>query len=204
MRIHLVKKARKEHYCRKCGGVIGIGDSYRWWKHKFAARTCWHEKHGPPGSADLTTSEKLSTCYSIVDTIGSLAGDLSMFSGPSLEQGDPGYEEALAHSKEELIELLENTVLELEGAYDEAQDVGYEYESGADNIEEYFGETEQVSEMREKAYAIEEWCQEIDSARENLEEILYTLREAELTWESLATTSMDSCAQVEGINEPAV
>lgn len=140
MRIHNVKKSQREYVCSKCRQPIEKGHPYRWWKHRYASKTRWHISHGYPGPADLTTSEKLARLYEVQD---------SMYSALTEYEDNP-----------ELFDELEDAIT---GGIEEARDVGAEYEEGADNIEEYFGETTQVSMMREKFEAIENWTDNLES-----------------------------------------
>jgi chromosome segregation ATPase len=161
MKIHVVKAARKETVCSKCGKKIEIGKSYRWWQHAFRAPTKWHIDHGHPRQSDLTTSDKMSRIYSAQETLEDLVSS-SKSLDTSIDEGDE-LDVIVKRVKDEIESNLEELNSQMEEAAGEMNDVAEEYREGAENIREHFGDTSQTDEMDSKADALEEWASELES-----------------------------------------
>lgn len=191
MRIHFVKKSRKEWRCSKCGGTIEIGSQYRWWKHRYRLPTRWHVHHGSPKSSDLTTSDKLSRVYAAQETVEDICNDLGsaiieeqdhldlVHELEELEESGEATDEEIEALKEQIQEELEglqgqartlcqDAFTEIQEQIEEAEYVADEYEESAENVREYFGDTYQTDEMDEKANYIREWKEEVEEAMSDL------------------------------------
>lgn len=148
MRVNRVQKARKpQGTCGRCGDELGVGDPYIWIKSRYGPKRTRCTK---PGCAfrqsDMTSSDKLATIYSAVESV----------------------EDTLAAwgdgSVDDLTEALEQAAEEVRGA-------GEEYEESASNMEEHFQGSSQVDEIREKAEAAEEFAERLETVRDEIEDL---------------------------------
>jgi chromosome segregation ATPase len=109
-------------------------------------------------NSDLTSSDKLQRVYAageyIEDALERFV--LEVHVSEILENG------------REIASAVEESMSELE-------DVAMEYEESADNLEEYFSGSYQIDEIREKAYGIESWRDEFETAKDDLESALEEL-----------------------------
>ncbi len=140
-RTNHVKKARIDQgQCSKCGDEIKAGDPYCWWKPAFSYK---HKRCAKPVCAprpsDKTSSPHLGSLYAARENIEDAMGD-----------------------RESLVSALND-------AAETAREVGENYEESASNIEETFGETDQVNEIREKTEACEAWADALDNAATEIE-----------------------------------
>jgi len=170
MRIHIVKSARKEQRCSKCGKPIEVGKSYRWWKHMHSAPTKWHIEHGHPPQSVLTTSEKMSRVYEAQETLDDALG-IAKNLDTSIDEGEE-LDVIVKRVKDEIAGNLADLKSQMEDAASDMREVADEYREGAENIREHFGDTSQTDEMDSKADALEEWADELESSsfEEDLED----------------------------------
>lgn len=155
-RVQHVKKARKDHgRCRSCSVEIKKGDEYYHYSFRFGPRYVHCSDHRPKAS-DLTQSDKLARAYgaqeTLAEAIETARVDLSM-----------AQDELVADLPDFLASIEATIAAEIETAELEVRDVAYEYEESADNIEEYFDGSPQIDDIREKAYACEDYCDQITS-----------------------------------------
>lgn len=140
------QKARKQYKCSKCGSTIEKGVDYfkivaRFAASKIRCAAC------RPRQSELTSSDKLSRVYAVVES----------------------FEDCIIDEKSD----AENAVSILEDSADEIGEVADDYEEGASNIEEGFSHaTSQSDEMREKADMLRDWQNEIQNAQSEIEALL--------------------------------
>ena len=157
MKIYTVQKSRVDRKCGRCGVEIPVGSRYFYFQHKFSPVSYRCEKHYPRQS-ELTTSDKLSTVYSIQERIEDLIGAFD-------------YDDIDA-----MVSGLEDLSAELETMSEEARQVAEEYNTSADNMEEHFPSgSYQIDEIREKSQACEEWADELESAKGDVDEAINDL-----------------------------
>lgn len=139
-RVHYVKRSRKEYPDDlNPGGTITKGGPYYWWR-PWKAGT--RRSASRPRPSQLAGSEKLSTVYE--------AGEAVQEAGQAFND-NPG------------ADTWEEFLLTVQHSAETLRDVGSEYEESADTVADYFGETEQVGEMREKAYILEEAADQLEA-----------------------------------------
>lgn len=148
------QKARKQYKCGAygCGKTIEKGEEYYRIKKKFQAPRFRCLEHRPKPS-ELATSDKIARLLAI--------------------------QEGLAEIKLETASHIEDVQNTLEEQADEADGVGEDYNQSADNMEEYFPNSSQVDEIREKAEACEAWAEELRNASSELEDHITEVRELE-------------------------
>jgi len=148
------QKARKEYKC-ELGCIIQKGEQY----YRIAQR--WRPvrirclKHRPRPS-ELTTSDKLSRIY-----------------GAQEDLQDALKEPTLSSA------WLQDLAEAVESAMSAAEEVRDEYEDSASNMEEYFPDSEQVEEIREKSENCDEWYNELDNVKSDVEDLVERVQEFE-------------------------
>ena len=147
-RINHVAKARKDQgKCLRCGKEITAGDSYYWVELKTGPRSSLRktfcDTHRPRPS-DTTTSDKLSTLYSVQE---------------ALED-----EVAGATTKEDVAAALRT-------AAESAREVAEEYRDSRSNMPESLQDGATGQEMEEKADSIDSWADSLESAADEAESV---------------------------------
>jgi DNA repair exonuclease SbcCD ATPase subunit len=155
-RIHSVQQSRKEHVCSKCRDTIAVGVPYRWVAigGRRASQTivrCMKMACGFRPS-DMTNS-KLKSIYAAQEAID-----------------DTCSEERIS---------IEGILQVVQDASQSAGEVMDEYSESIDNIEQYFPNSPQIDEMREKIDSLENWISELDRAVESIEDKQSELEEIE-------------------------
>lgn len=117
---------------------IKKGDTYYWWQLYKQPKRM---SKTYPRPSQLTGSDKLSTLYSVQET----AQDM-------VESADD-------------ITDIHNALTD---AFDEARTVAEEYEQAAENIRDSFPESPTADECEEKAQAINDWIDELESAADEV------------------------------------
>jgi len=145
-RVHWISKCRKSPgACGKCGKKIQRGEPYKWWKFRYAGKRVYCRACKPRPS-DLTANDKLSRIYAAGESV----------------------EDALTEFGKDYD--LESLRAALEEAAGEVRQVGEEYQESAENVGEYFPDSDQVSELEERAENLESRADDLESATSDLEE----------------------------------
>jgi hypothetical protein len=147
-RINRIKKSLKEHRCAQCGRSVPKGEPYQYIEPRYGPKRvhCSTCRFRP---SHLTSSEKLGELYSIQEELS----DLSL-SADNLEDAKDAIQEVI-----DSLDDLADRVREVSGGYEES----------ADSQEEYFPGSPKIDEMREKSQAAEEFADEIESLKGDLE-----------------------------------
>lgn len=149
MRIYLAK-VRKPRTCDKCGKPIDKGAMAYNWKGRYQPMHYRHQACGRPQPSELTSSDKLSTLYSLREGLESTLGGINV---DEFTQGD--------------IESMKDSLNE---AAEQAREVGEEYRESASNMEEHFPSgNPMIDEINEKADACDGWADALDQAVSTLE-----------------------------------
>jgi hypothetical protein len=173
-RIYNVKKSRKDQgACSKCGDPLPAGTPYRWIKPRYGRKRVRCTKHECRFRAsDLTSSDKLSRFYAAQEIVEDHTNFILVRLRSPEHMDWTADNTAIIQALSGLKEDLES----MEGEYD---DVSYEYEDGADNIEMYFSETEQSDRMRECAYQLQDYSGQASDFQSQVEELIEELTEKE-------------------------
>lgn len=138
-RINHVQKAQKDQGpCSKCGKQIVKGDPYKWFQKQRAP--------------------KRIACASCTFRDSDLAGGRMADVYAAREEAEDAMQ--TASTIEDVREALQNAV-------DRANELADEYEQSAENIRERFTESATADECEEKASAVRDWANEMESAMDN-------------------------------------
>ena len=160
MKIHFVKKARKDY--PEAG--IKKGESYYWWKPRYGGI---RRSKTYPSRQELTQSEFLCRVYDIEDELSSIEIDIEGKNKEEIEQ--------------EIRDTLESIISEIEELRDECEDKLY-------NMPEQLQDTSEAGILlQERIDALEDWISELenidisieddDNIQERVEEILDEISE---------------------------
>lgn len=138
MKVHNVKKARTPGNCSRCGSVIAIGDPYIWIKSRVSPKRSFCTAH-PPKPSDITSSDKLSRLYSVLEEL----------------------EECAVDTLDEALSLLD-------AAISTAEEVGDDYQQSLDNMPEGPRSGQPGMEIEEKIQACSDWAAELELARDDI------------------------------------
>ena|SRR5262252_4666361 len=130
------KKGAYQLTCKSCGKPIEIGQPYKWFKQKTTyggIKKSYHPDCKIPPSH--RTTSRMGVIYDAQDTLD--------FGG---------------------CETVEDCQAELQSFAETVREIGEEYAESADNMEDGFGhETYQSQEIRERAEALEQWADDLES-----------------------------------------
>jgi len=147
-RVNRVGKCRKaQGNCGGCGDPIKKGDPYIHWSPGFRGskrRRCTKPGCYPRPSA-LTANDRLSTVYGAQEDV----------------------EDTIKDWDRRDIDALKDAMTE---AAEHIREMGEEYQESADTINETAEGSPIAEECEEKANGLSEWADEIESARDDLEE----------------------------------
>lgn len=135
-RVNLVKKARiAQGKCGRCGVEIKRGDPYRWTKPRYGSkrvRCMRRECRFRP--SDLTSSDNRAAIFAAQESVEDAIEAVRKMEKPSKT-------------------VVETLCVEVGCASEEIRQTGELYGESADNIEQYFSESETIDECRENADA---------------------------------------------------
>lgn len=138
-KVHFVKRARKDN------PAVKAGESYYWWKNR----------HGPkrysveyPRPSQLVSSSKLAEYLATQEEVEDYFSQLNRHVSEWADVADA----------QATLEMASNAL----------HDTADEYRDGAAAQEEYFGETDQVTESYEKAAALDEIADQLQAAADAL------------------------------------
>lgn len=152
MRINRVNKARKaQRDCEKCHKPIGVGDSYQWVKSRYGPKRVRHSTCPSWRQSELTSS-KLATAYAAQEAAHDALDALDALGYISIaDDGEPEFD------ADGFVSEVREIVGECESA---AEECGYEYQEGIDNMPENLQYGDVAEAMREKVDALESWGSE--------------------------------------------
>jgi len=147
MRVHYVKKARKDYP----DAGIKKGESYYWWKFRYGGI---RRSKTPPTRQQLTQSEFLQQVYDIEDSIDDMEVCMEVLFGDSNEV------------EQEMETRIQHIVDEIEQLRDECQEK-------LDNMPEQLQETSDAGILlQERIDALDNWIDEIESIDTSIDENL--------------------------------
>lgn len=176
-RVIYVKKAQKakgKRVCARCHQPIKIGDDYYWFANRIgqgSVRKNFCSNHLPRPS-DTTTSDKMSTLYSIQERMQ--------------DQLNTGA------ADDELEAFKSNLASDLNSAAEEARDVAQEYEDNLSNMPEGLQNGPTGQDMQEKADSINEWADGLEAAASDVESY---------TWEPVPVEGEEPPDEVDAFDE---
>lgn len=129
---------------RKDNPAVKAGEPYYWWKSPYSPK---RYSKTYPKTSQLVTSDKLAR---FAEANESIEDEFPLMG----------------------IADLENMVDILEDAAQDVREVGEEYQEGADNQREYFPDSEQADESEEKAYACEAVADNIEMAKDEIQQLV--------------------------------
>lgn len=130
--------------CRKCQEPIKAGEKYYEWKHRYAPPSRQHQTHGSPRQSELCTG-KMSGVYAAQENVGDVIDAARQSSDCS------GLADALTEAAESV------------------REVAQEYEDNRSNMPEGLQEGPTGSDMQEKAEALNEFADSLESAASDSE-----------------------------------
>lgn len=150
---HTARKSKYERLCQTCRKPMEPGQRYYYWSRRFGSYGQEYYQHVECGYPRPTQLSSRKTA--VVDEAVQVAqGELSSWS-PELPELDPG---------ETTFEVdFSDLSAALESVADEAEGVGEEYESSADNMPESLQYGEQAEAMRDVAERLREWAEGLRS-----------------------------------------
>jgi len=142
MRVKEVARAKvSPGSCVRCGAVIQIGESYKWFRFRWGSKVVFCGVHSPRLS-EMTTSDKLARLYGARESV----------------------EDAISDA--DSIETLSSA---LEEAISTAEEVGSEYESSLENMPDGLQQSATGEAIQEKIDACSAWATELESCKAELE-----------------------------------
>lgn len=164
-RVTVVKSARKSPgKCSKCGCMINVGDSYRWWQFAFSTKSvrCGKSECAPK-PADLTRSEWQQMMIGHEETFDSIRNDLG---------NDLG---AAASDLESLADEVEGYGEEQQEKYDNMPE-GLQAGTTGQLLEERSEQASEIAEaLRDAATTINECVEKLIDIEADQEDILEAL-----------------------------
>ena len=188
MKLHSVEHARREHICAKCHGVISVGSSYYWWKPIGGRRVKWHAEHGVPPRSILCDSPMKSPVYYIQEHLFDYCSRIkaNIIADHPTRLVAKGKIDYLYHR------LMLDDILQIDRAISQC-------DITANRIEEHFGETAQVVQLRVQAYEIDRWWGAVEAAARRLVELMDSKQNGERYKKEVLGLLSDLMEEIEGL-----